>query len=72
MNIHHNNCCHPLDKKSAVPANRGRSSKSNVGDTNKIYETKFDLGYCQEEPYTFKVFIMSLNWAKNIQLFHTI
>ena len=32
MNIHHNNCCHPLDKKSPAPVNHGRPSKSNVGD----------------------------------------
>ena len=34
MNIHH--CCHTLDKKSPVPVNHGRPSKSNVGD---IYYT---------------------------------
>ena len=35
MNIHHDNCCHPLDKldkKSPVPVNHGRPSKSNVGE----------------------------------------
>ena len=32
-NIHHDNCCYPLDKKSPVPVNHGRPSKSNVGDT---------------------------------------
>ena len=32
VNIHHNNCCHPLGKKSPVPVNHGRPSKSNVGD----------------------------------------
>ena len=32
MNIHHDNCCHLLDKKSPVPVNHGRPSKSNVGD----------------------------------------
>ena len=31
-NIYHNNCCHPLDKKSPAPVNHGRPSKSNVGD----------------------------------------
>ena len=36
-NIHHNNCCHPLDKKSPVPVNHGRPSKSNVGDITKYY-----------------------------------
>ena len=32
MNIHHDNCCHPLDKKSPAPVNHGRPSKSNIGD----------------------------------------
>ena len=34
-NIHHDKCCHPLDKKSPLPVNHGRPSKSNVGDTTE-------------------------------------
>ena len=36
-NIHHDNCCHPLDKKSPVPVNHGRPSKSNVGDSSMMH-----------------------------------
>ena len=36
MNVHHDNCCHPLDKKSPVPINHRRSSLSNVGDTEIV------------------------------------
>ena len=43
MNVHHNNCCHPLDKKSPVPVNHGRPSKSNVGDKRKILWCKPSL-----------------------------
>ena len=32
MNIYHDKCCHPLDKKSPVPVNHGRPSKSNIDD----------------------------------------
>ena len=40
MNIHHDNCCHPMDKKSPVPVNHGRPSKSNVGDNNSSANSK--------------------------------
>ena len=36
MNIHHGNCCHPLDKKSPDLVNHGRPSKSNVGDIHFV------------------------------------
>ena len=43
MNIHHDNCCHPLDKMSLVPVNHGRPSKSNVGDNKNDNIVNFVL-----------------------------
>ena len=33
-NRYHDNCCHPLDKKTPAPVNHGRTSESNVDDNN--------------------------------------
>ena len=47
MNVHHNNCCHPLDKEVPVPVNHGRPSKSNVDD---IWNNSSDYSYFELDP----------------------
>ena len=50
--IHHDNCCHPLDKKSPVPVNHGRPSKSNAGDILCICQKVKQLNYALVLYYT--------------------
>ena len=52
-NDYHNNCCHPLDKKSPVPVSHGRPSNSNVGDTIK-YQGNLEISTPIPKKFAFK------------------